>query len=149
MSSSSFPTFLMMIIFFFSSSSMLFFSFVQKTDATTPYTVHIYNAISSDPNLITVHCFSGNDDLHYHNLTQNQNFDWSFQENIGYTTEFFCHFWWKSDLEGKFSAFNHHLAITNCKNRHCFWIVRETGFYLTDDLNNPNPRLVFTWTTRS
>lgn len=152
MSSSSFPSFLMMmmiIILFFSSSSLQFFSFVQISYAKTPYTVHVYNNITSIPNLITAHCFSGESDLKYHNLTQNQNFDWSFQENIGYTTEFFCHFWWRANLEGQFSAFNHHLAVNNCKSRHCYWIVKETGFHLTDDIRNPNPRLVYIWNIKS
>lgn len=116
---------------------------IGKIDSDS-YTVYIINKIPPNPFLLKLHCFSGNNDLGVHTLSQNQNFHWSFNENVGFTTEFFCHFWWNKFDKG-FSAFNHHFAVTYCKSHRCFWIADQTGFSITDDLVFGTPIRMFTW----
>ncbi|KAI5678833.1 hypothetical protein M9H77_09783 [Catharanthus roseus] len=139
---------LFMIILFSSSSLLPFFQVVaDRVPIGDPppidkYTVHVINNLPSNQFLLKIHCASGDDDLGFHDLSVNQDFNWTFNMNIFGTTLFFCHFWW-SNKDKAFEVFNHDIGTKNCAT-NCYWLVREDGFYFTDDINN-GPQKWQTW----
>ncbi|KAI5655991.1 hypothetical protein M9H77_24784 [Catharanthus roseus] len=145
MSSSVLKTIFMVILF---SSSSLILPFIQVVvaDRDLPidrYTVHVINNLPSNQFLLKIHCASGDDDLGFHNLTVNQDFNWSFRVNIRGTTLFFCHFWWQNK-DKAFEVFNNYIATKTCRT-NCYWLVREDGFYFTDDIDKIPPQKVEFW----
>ncbi|KAM0017761.1 putative plant self-incompatibility S1 [Helianthus debilis subsp. tardiflorus] len=98
------------------------------------WTVFIYNGIK-DP--INVHVQSGDDDLGNHTLALNNNENWSFCQTL--TTLFYAHFYWNSKI-AFFDVFDINTSQKYCtrwkyrKERRCFWMVKEDGFYLADHL---------------
>ncbi|KAI3775270.1 hypothetical protein L1987_49841 [Smallanthus sonchifolius] len=102
------------------------------------WTVFIYNGIQ-DP--ITVHVQSGDDDLGNHTLALNNNENWSFCEGATFGTLFYAHFYWNSKTV-LFDVFDADTSEKYCakwkfrKERRCFWLVREDGFYLGAQLNH-------------
>ncbi|KAM3198836.1 hypothetical protein P3L10_034425 [Capsicum annuum] len=100
------------------------------------YTVHIINKLRSHSPNLKIHCASKDDDLGYHTLSINQDFNWSFCESIFSRTLFFCHFWWGSK-EKAFDVFNDaHTCVKGSGNINiltvCKWEVRSDGFYLEE-----------------
>ncbi|KAI3811809.1 hypothetical protein L1987_21541 [Smallanthus sonchifolius] len=101
------------------------------------WTVFVYNGIK-DP--ITVHVQSGDDDLGNHTLALNDNENWSFCEGATFKTLFYAHFYWNSKTI-LFDVFDDDTSEKYCakwkfrKERRCFWLVREDGFYLGAQLN--------------
>ncbi|CAN4120685.1 unnamed protein product [Withania somnifera] len=103
--------------------------------------VHVINKLPSYSPKLQIHCASKDNDLGCHNLTVNQDFNWSFCESFLDKILFFCHFWWGLK-EKKIVVFNdpyscvigsrNQYVLTNCK-----WVVRSDGFYL-EQYNNVN-----------
>ncbi|PWA58311.1 plant self-incompatibility S1 [Artemisia annua] len=91
----------------------------------------------NDP--ITVHVKSEDDDLGYHTLALNENENWSFCENLWKTTFFYASFNWNGSRTASFGVFDKP-TIPHCqkwrfgKSRLCFWIVKDTGFYVAPHL---------------
>ncbi|KAI5655989.1 hypothetical protein M9H77_24782 [Catharanthus roseus] len=150
MSSLLLKTIFMVILF---SSSSLILPFIQVVVAdrapirdppeTDKYTVHVISNLPSNRYPLRIHCASGDDDLGYHNLSVNQDFNWSFRMNFRGTTLFFCHFWWKNE-DKAFEVFNHDISINTCRS-NCYWLVRDDGFYFTDDIDNVAPEKYADW----
>ncbi|OIT04436.1 hypothetical protein A4A49_65234, partial [Nicotiana attenuata] len=128
-------------IFFLLLITPLDLSIARKCIFSSKYVVHIINKLPSRSSKLEIHCASKDNDLGYHNLTTNQDFNWSFCETFLNKTLFFCHFWWGLK-EKKFDVFNDPYTcvkgsgnpnvLTNCK-----WEVRKDGFYL-EQYNNVN-----------
>ncbi|PHT81238.1 hypothetical protein T459_14253 [Capsicum annuum] len=103
--------------------------------------VHVIKKLRSHSETLQIHCTSKDDDLGYHNLTTNQDFDWSFCELILCRFLFFCHFWWGSK-EKALDVFKDPYScvkgsgslnvLTDCK-----WEVKSDDFYL-EEYNNVN-----------
>ncbi|KAJ0745017.1 putative plant self-incompatibility S1 [Helianthus annuus] len=108
----------------------------QRTRYVFSMTVFIYNGIQ-DP--INVHVQSGDDDLGNRTLALNNNENWSFCQTV--TTLFYAHFYWNSKI-AFFDVFDINTSKKYCtrwkyrKERRCFWMVKEHGFYLVDHLCN-------------
>ena len=94
-----------------------------------PYTVHIISEIdpSKGPQL-RFHCQSFDNDLGVHYPKLNQDFNFTFRENIFKSTLFFCSFT-RGVQNQSFDVFNP--AISQ-KCRRCYWRVKADGFYFSD-----------------
>lgn len=98
-------------------------------------------------NSIKVHCASKDNDLGFHDLSPNNQFEWKFKEKYFANTLYFCHFWWGLN-EKAFEVFNvFHGCIRdsplNSRTLLCKWTVTDKGFFLEDDTGNRyNP---YTW----
>ncbi|PWA51096.1 plant self-incompatibility S1 [Artemisia annua] len=97
------------------------------------WAIYIYNAMN-DP--IHVNVKSEDDDLGDHTLALNENENWSFCENIWKTTFFYASFNWNGSRTASFGVFDH-TTTPHClktwnfrKASKCFWLVRDTGFYV-------------------
>ncbi|OIT04437.1 hypothetical protein A4A49_65202, partial [Nicotiana attenuata] len=101
---------------------------------TRRFYVHVIDKLPSNSSKLQVHCASGDDDLGYHSLTANQEFDWSFCQGFAWTTLFFCHFWWGTKNKS-FNVFNDPVhCVEDGKlpklTEQCAWVVKSDGFYL-------------------
>lgn len=110
------------------------FSLAKKCYLSEEYQVHVINKLPSNPPQLKIHCASKNDDLGYHDLAINDDFNWSFCNAVFSQTLFFCHFWWSSKQKA-FDVFNDQqhcvsdVNVTNSSN-DCKWVVQADGFYL-------------------
>ncbi|KAJ9537413.1 hypothetical protein OSB04_030146 [Centaurea solstitialis] len=101
------------------------------------WSVFIYDVIN-DP--ITVHVQSGDDDLGNRTIPVNGYTKWSFCMSISFKTRFYAHFYWKS-RSAFFDVFDYDTSKQYCDNhklfkeKRCFWLVRDDGFYLGQHLN--------------
>ncbi|KAI4342136.1 hypothetical protein MLD38_026793 [Melastoma candidum] len=87
--------------------------------------VRIFNNISSGWRTYTVHCKSGDDDLHLHNIGPNEVFNFKFHPNIWGTTLFYCQFR-VEDLGGTFDIYVEKRDVIRCPTM-CNWWVRRTS----------------------
>ncbi|CAN4090972.1 unnamed protein product [Withania somnifera] len=98
------------------------------------YRVHVINKLPPNTPQLQIHCASKDDDLGYHYVAIDEDFNWLFCESFFYRTLYFCHFWWGSK-DKSFSVFDdpksciHHGPTLN-ELKYCKWEVREDGFYL-------------------
>ncbi|KAG6404612.1 hypothetical protein SASPL_136863 [Salvia splendens] len=80
---------------------------------------------------LNVHCFSGDDDLGYHDLTQNAEYHFDFCENA-VATMFACHFKWN----GKDKSFHvydaRHGGSDLCNKGICYYVVANDGFHFSN-----------------
>ncbi|PHU17401.1 hypothetical protein BC332_13096 [Capsicum chinense] len=53
-------------------------SIAEHRELTSNHMVHVIKKLRSHSETLQIHCTSKDDDLGYHNLTTNQDFDWSF-----------------------------------------------------------------------
>lgn len=92
------------------------------------YRVFIFNGLPNNNNPLQIRCQSKDDDLGYHNLLMDQNFNWHFRTNFWGTTKFWCHFWWlnKDQADDVFDS----IISLLCYDKTCKWVVKEDGFYL-------------------
>lgn len=93
-----------------------------------------------------VHCRSSNDNLGYHTLRPFQSIDWSFRQNIWFTTRFSCQFSW-GQKRRDINVFNNRLSKF-CRSRLgnlCFWSIRDGGFYLGYTRYMLDHIRVYTW----
>nr|XP_009759834.1 PREDICTED: uncharacterized protein LOC104212312 [Nicotiana sylvestris] len=74
-------------------------SIAKKCIFTEKMQVHVMNKLPSDSPQLTIHCASKNDDLGYHSLAVDEDFNWSFCEAFADNTLFFCHFWWVQKIK--------------------------------------------------
>ncbi|GFP88803.1 hypothetical protein PHJA_001024000 [Phtheirospermum japonicum] len=89
--------------------------------------VHVFNSLPSNSTM-RVHCASGDDDLGYHTLSVNQQFQWKFCETP--RTLFFCHLWW-GKKQCAFDAFVGDLVQVP-KSNH-YWYARSDAIHLSYD----------------
>ncbi|PIN06704.1 hypothetical protein CDL12_20735 [Handroanthus impetiginosus] len=91
--------------------------------------VHIINRLPSNSSRLKVHCQSKDDDLGYHILKPNDDYNWSFCDNIFATSLFFCHLWWgKKDIA--FDAFK--ARWFEGERDQVYWVAKKDGIYYTD-----------------
>ncbi|PWA44297.1 plant self-incompatibility S1 [Artemisia annua] len=96
------------------------------------WTIFIYNAMN-DP--IKVNVKSKDDDLGDHTLAFNENEKWGFCENFWKTTFFYASFNWNGSRTASFGVFDK-TTTPHCSkwrftySRVCYWLVRDTGFYV-------------------
>lgn len=129
---SHFKTILLLCIFFF-------FCFPQAkgNHRWNTYTVVIYNGLPFDSPKLSIHCYSADDDLGYHDLAAYENFSWKFKFNqwLWARTRFHCQFWWdkKSKSFVVFNDYDHCILYSPIPTtNYCQWTVQEDGFWLTN-----------------
>lgn len=108
------------------------------------YKIMIYNKIRNSS--VGVHCRSSDDDLGYHKLRPFQSINWSFRQNIWFTTRFSCQFSWGRKRRDV-NVFDSKLS-KSCHSRSgnlCFWSIRPDGFYLSNTIYMKDHYRVYTW----
>lgn len=101
------------------------------TNAFAKNRVYIMDGIPQGT--LRVHCASKDDDLGYHDLSNGQEFMWTFSDNIWGTTLFFCHFWW-GDKDKSFDVYNFQDFYVNN-----YWLAKPDGFYYANEGGAPFP----------
>ncbi|GFP80019.1 hypothetical protein PHJA_000145300 [Phtheirospermum japonicum] len=94
------------------------------------------NNLPSNYPPLNLRCKSKNDDLGYHTLLVNQDFHWSFCQNIFGKTLFFCHLYWGSKQRAFVSFSSKHRSAPSFQ---LYWSARKHGIYL----NNFNDTNIF------
>ncbi|EYU39654.1 hypothetical protein MIMGU_mgv11b017487mg [Erythranthe guttata] len=84
---------------------MMFVNMTSGCGITEEYEVHVTNRLPSPQ--LRLHCASKNDDLGYHNIDRDYDFNWRFCENWTGNTLFFCHLWWNNN-DVAFDVFKSH-----------------------------------------
>ncbi|KAK6137915.1 hypothetical protein DH2020_028341 [Rehmannia glutinosa] len=95
------------------------------------YYVYVINNLppnSTEP--LKLHCASKDNDLGYHTLTLNQNFNFNFCDNP-FATVFFCHLWWGNKNKA-FDAYSARWNRNPCIEHHCYWATKSDGIYFSD-----------------
>ncbi|OAY40805.1 hypothetical protein MANES_09G050200v8 [Manihot esculenta] len=100
---------------------------------TEGYLVHISNHLSDNRNL-SLHCWSGDDNLGNHELSSSAEFEFHFCLNIWGTTKFWCDFSWNHhQYGGIFKVFwVGRKLVQMCNHKNCVWSARDDGIYLLD-----------------
>ncbi|BFG14171.1 hypothetical protein CerSpe_004450 [Prunus speciosa] len=100
---------------------------------STPFTknfVRIVNNLSNNQSF-TSHCKSNDNDIGFHTLAPNEQYEWKFRVNMISSTLYFCNFWYK-DYHNVFDAFKaKYEFIYDCGGAHCVWKAKDDGIYLT------------------
>ncbi|KAL3627740.1 hypothetical protein CASFOL_029103 [Castilleja foliolosa] len=89
--------------------------------------IHVVNNLPSNSQQLKLRCQSADDDLGYHTLSINQEFEWSFCENVVGSTLFFCHLYWGSK-QRVFDVFRSNMFV---RSRHTqyYWVAKSDGIY--------------------
>ncbi|PON66088.1 Self-incompatibility protein [Trema orientale] len=105
-------------------------------------TVQIYNNLGDGLNL-SIHCKSKDDDLGFHEVKNNEFYEWSFHVNFAMTTLFFCTLSWR-DSTGTFDMFKTNRDINRCVTL-CTWRAKTDALhgYKQDDQENED--VFITW----
>ncbi|KAL1531516.1 hypothetical protein AAHA92_31646 [Salvia divinorum] len=74
---------------------------------------------------ITVHCFSGDNDLGFHQLAYGESFSWSFRYSVIGNTKFICTINTQFG-SGSYVAYTEGFIVDKC-GLNCVWIVRQDG----------------------
>ncbi|GFP98292.1 hypothetical protein PHJA_001973100 [Phtheirospermum japonicum] len=103
---------------------------------TYEYAVHVINKLPPNSAPLKLHCASKDDDLGNHTLPINQDYNWSFCNNIIYDTLFFCRLRWESK-EKAFDVFESKWR-SKCDTLYCYWMAKDDGIYFSkvDDLRS-------------
>jgi hypothetical protein len=111
------------------------------------YDAYIVNGLPNNSQIFRVHIFSGDDDLGFHNLKVNEKFFWHFSKNFWNTTKFYGHFWWGDTKERSFAVFDQRISskcgTARLDSNVCWWLVKEDGFYLADEVDPPPGDLTY------
>lgn len=108
------------------------------------FTVHIVNELPNNESL-TIHCYSKDDDLGWHNFGVGGEFHWSFRLNIFRRTLFACDVQW---IQGRvhFNAFYVKEKFEKkCGFKDCSWRARGDGIYFYN-VRAKSFDLIFKWT---
>ncbi|KAG6382810.1 hypothetical protein SASPL_157481 [Salvia splendens] len=114
-------------------------------DVETDVMGHSYYAMVAEGSPpLNVHCFSGDDDLGYHDLTQNAEYHFDFCEKP-FATMFACHFKWN----GKDKSFHvydaAHGGYILCNNGICYYSVASDGFHFSNVYPPNQGRFLCDW----
>ncbi|GFP88793.1 hypothetical protein PHJA_001023000 [Phtheirospermum japonicum] len=77
---------------------------------------------------MVVHCASGDDELGFHTLSVNEQFQWGFCPAP--RTLFFCHLWWGSKQKS-FDVFVSKFIKRTYDDY--YWVAASDGIYLSND----------------
>ncbi|EPS72826.1 hypothetical protein M569_01934 [Genlisea aurea] len=102
------------------------FNAVQACILEPRIDVFVKRNVSSNALPVRVHCFSGNDELGYHDLYKDEIFHWDFCLNFIPNTEFFCKVWWGAKV-GAFTAYKQKAFLNKDTT---IWLVKDDGIYL-------------------
>ncbi|KAF5941821.1 hypothetical protein HYC85_019463 [Camellia sinensis] len=108
------------------------------------YDVYVINGFKNNSSLpLVIWCASGEDDMGGRALQEGDDFSWSLKTKLWGTTLFSCTMKWDR-LRKRFSAFQVQRDSHRCAPlRKCFWLVKEDGFYFSND--GLNYKKDFSW----
>ncbi|CBI33341.3 hypothetical protein VitviT2T_006892 [Vitis vinifera] len=103
----------------------------------TIYDVRVVNGFTDNSSLVLViWCSSQHNDLGGRALQAGDDFSWSLKTNLWATTLFHCTMKW-DQRRTSFEAFQVQRDSQRCAPfRTCFWLVKEDGFYFSNDQVN-------------
>lgn len=106
--------------------------------------VHIINDLPKTSRYyLRLHCKS-KDDLGYHNLKPDQEYEFKFCKKP-FSTLFFCNLWWGHKKKG-FHAYSASFDWHYCTDSsHCVWVAQEKGTYNVRLLPQPHLEFAFAW----
>lgn len=119
--------------------SLLLYSFqiIHVYGFLDPYTVFIANGLPNNSSPLVIHPKSKDNDLGFHTLFMNQNYNFHFRMNLFGRTIFWSTFSWGEKFTS-FEVFNLKIADAICLlTNTCYWLVKEDGFYLAN-VTNPH-----------
>ncbi|KAB2625776.1 hypothetical protein D8674_017436 [Pyrus ussuriensis x Pyrus communis] len=111
----------------------------------TEYNVRVVNGFTNNSSLpLVIWCASQNSDLGGRALQEHDDFSWSLRTSLWGTTDLFkCTMKWDR-IRRSFEAFKASRDIQRCGPlRKCSWLVREDGFYFSND--EVNWKKDFSW----
>ncbi|CAL1358812.1 unnamed protein product [Linum trigynum] len=85
-------------------------------------TIHVTNKLSSK--ILIVHCESKEDDLRAHTVEIDDDFEWSFEPNVFFTTLYSCNL----RVEGRRLSFAAYDQGSDGAKYH-YWVVYDRGLY--------------------
>ncbi|GFP91823.1 hypothetical protein PHJA_001326300 [Phtheirospermum japonicum] len=98
----------------------------RKCWITPKVIVHVANKLSPNSELL-LHCSSKDDDLGIQTLRVNQEFGWSFCDNVFETTTFHCDLR-TGQKQKRISAYKS-IERESCRHNICYWEARDDGIY--------------------
>ena len=108
------------------------------------YDIRVVNGFTDNSSLaLVIWCSSGDENLGGRALQVGDDYSWSVETSIWGTTLSRCTMKWDA-IRKQFDAFHGRRDVWRCGPlRTCFWLVREDGFYFSND--QVNWKKVFSW----
>ncbi|KAL6344304.1 hypothetical protein AAG906_037875 [Vitis piasezkii] len=126
------------LLMFLLAAFIIFMSLKQSENFSgAEYDVRIVNGFTDNSSLaLVIWCTSDNKDIGGRALQVGDDFSWSVKTNLWGATPFHCTMKWDATRK-QFDAFQVQRDVQRCGPlRTCFWLVREDGFYFSNDQVN-------------
>lgn len=124
----------MLLIFCIAIGIMFLSIYRPENFSGLEYDVRVINGFTNNSSLpLVIWCLCNNDDMGGRALQEGDDFSWSLKTNFWSATQFSCTMKWDTKRR-KFDAFKVPRDVYRCSLlRKCFWMVREDGFYFSND----------------
>lgn len=136
-------------VVFFVSLALLASSIPSRAEPFEKWTVHIVNGLGGGRTLFA-HCKSKDNDIGLRNLTDGTEFNWSFKNNFGGTTLFYCYLRTDHKQYASFDVFwiekHHDWLGLRCHNKDCIWTAKNDGVYIRN-LSTKQDEFIHPWGT--
>ncbi|KAM3708462.1 hypothetical protein ACB098_02G099600 [Castanea mollissima] len=136
----------LMLPFSFAIALLVVFMLILQPDQLQgrEFDVRVVNGFTNNDSLpLVIWCASKDSDLGGRALQEHDDFSWSLRTNFWGTTHFLCTMKWDQKRKS-FDAFKVPRDIYRCGPlRKCSWLVREDGFYFSND--EVNWKREFSW----
>ncbi|KAK6144731.1 hypothetical protein DH2020_021551 [Rehmannia glutinosa] len=109
-------------------------NFMHACFLTPKVVVHVANNLPPNSAPLLLHCSSKDDDLGIHTLAINQEFNWSFCENITKSTLFQCTLR-AGQSEKSFDAYEAGKR-EKCNHNQCHWVAKDDASSSPKDLDD-------------
>ncbi|XP_050259820.1 S-protein homolog 5-like [Quercus robur] len=136
----------LMLPFSFAIALLVVYMLILQPDQLhgREYDVRVVNGFTNNDSLpLVIWCASKDSDLGGRALQEHDDFSWRLRTNLWGTTHFLCTMKWDQKRKS-FDAFKGPRDIYRCGPlRKCSWLVREDGFYFSND--EVNWKREFSW----
>ncbi|XP_012837734.1 PREDICTED: trinucleotide repeat-containing gene 18 protein-like [Erythranthe guttata] len=93
--------------------------------------IHIFNDLPPKSAPLKLHCWSKNDDLGYHTVDVDKEFEWTFCSNFSPSTLYTCQLWWGSK-DRAFEVFDEKTEGMK-SDRSVYWVAKNDGGPLSNE----------------
>ena len=106
----------------------------EHLNGGSEYEVRVVNGFTNNSSLpLVIWCASKDSELGGRALQERDDFSWRLKTNIWGTTHFWCTMKW-DQMRKSFDAFKASRDAYRCGTaRTCTWLVKEDGFYFSND----------------